>query len=314
VTGASGFIGRALVADLAARGYAVRAASRRPEALALPRGAEGALVERHRSPNLSNDADFASLLAGVDVVIHAAAIAHTQGIAEEAFETVNHRAVGRLAEAARGKAERFVFLSSIRAQSGTASPTLLTEADTPRPADPYGRAKLAAEKALACSGTPFVVLRPVLVAGPNPSGNLAALLRLANRGLPLSLDGFTARRSLVALADVTAAVAHVLEGAAHLGETYILSHPDPVAVGAIFAALREGLGRKAGGLPVPVALLRALLALTRQGAMRERLFGDLAASPAKLMATGWSPHVSPHAALVEMGALYRAGRGANSAA
>jgi nucleoside-diphosphate-sugar epimerase len=306
VTGASGFIGRALVAGLAQDGHLVRAASRDParNPASGPSPGEDAegRVERVVSPDLSGKADWAPLLEGVDAIVHAAAIAHTESTDVAAYEAVNHKAVAALAEAARGKVGR---LSSIRAQSASAAAGSLTEADPPRPSDPYGRAKLAAEAALAQSGTPFVIFRPVLVAGPRPSGNLASLLRLAAKGLPLRLDALSARRSLIARADVVAAVAHVLAAPAHLGETYILAHPEPITIGAMFASLREGLGGRPGGLPVPASLLRLGLALTGKGDMREKLFGDLVASPAKLMATGWTPRISPRAALAEIGAVFR---------
>jgi nucleoside-diphosphate-sugar epimerase len=295
VTGASGFIGRALVARLARSGFTVRAASRTPR----PAG-EG--VESVVCPDLAGKTDWAPLLDGVDAIVHAAAIAHTGGVDEAAYEAINHRAVAHLAQAAQGKVERLVFLSSIRAQSGAAAASVLTEADVPRPSDAYGRAKLAAEEALARLNLDCVILRPVLVVGSRPSGNLAAMLRLARLNLPLRFEALSARRSLVALEDVAAAVEHVLGDKSHLGATYILAHPEPIGVGAMFEALRGGLGRKPASLAVPAPLLRAALALPGMGGMKDKLFGDLVASPARLMATGWTPKISPHAALAGIGA------------
>ncbi|MFI5014772.1 MAG: NAD-dependent epimerase/dehydratase family protein [Hyphomicrobiales bacterium] len=292
VTGASGFIGHALVAHLAEHGYRVRAASRRPP----PRAGR---VENVASPDLAGEADWVPFLAGVDAIVHAAALAHTGDADEAAYDAVNHRAVVALARAAQGRVERLVFLSSIRAQSGPAAAAMLTEADDPRPTDAYGRAKLAAEEALARLGATAVILRPVLVAGSQPRGNLAAMLRFAK--LPLRFDGLTARRSLLARADLCAAVEHVLGDPRHIGETYIVAHPEPIGIGAMFAALREGLGRKRGLLSVPGPLLRAALGLPGLRDAKDRLFGDLVASPAKLMATGWPPQISAHAALVEIG-------------
>jgi nucleoside-diphosphate-sugar epimerase len=309
VTGAAGFIGRALVARLARSGLTVRAASRTP----LPAG-EG--VESVLSPDLAGKTDWAPLLDGVDAIVHAAAIAHTGGVDEAAYEAINHRAVAHLAQAAQGKVERLVFLSSIRAQSGAAAAGVLTEADISRPSDAYGRAKLAAEEALARLNLACVILRPVLVVGSRPSGNLAAMLRLARLNLPLRFEALSARRSLVALEDVAAAVEHVLGGTSHLGATYILAHPEPIGIGAMFEALREGLGRKPASLAVPAPLLRAALALPGMGGMKDKLFGDLVASPARLMATGWTPKISPHAALAGIGAASTrdGGKSANSEA
>jgi UDP-glucose 4-epimerase len=198
--------------------------------------------------------------------------------------------------------ERLIFLSSIRAQSGAAAPRILTEAQYPRPTDAYGRAKLAAEEALAHVGVPHVTLRPVLVAGSPPNGNLAAMLRLARLKLPLPFAGFAARRSLVARADLCAAVEHVLVDHAHLGKTFIVAHPEPIGVNAMFAALREGIGRKPGLFTVPSPLLRAAMAMPGIGEVRDKLLGDLVASSAKLMATGWEPKISPRAALAQIAA------------
>ncbi|MBV9517752.1 MAG: NAD-dependent epimerase/dehydratase family protein [Hyphomicrobiales bacterium] len=295
VTGASGFIGRALVGYLAERGYAVRAASRKP------------LVARDdvqpvTAPDLAGSPNWKPLLEGVDVVVHAAAIAHAEAADEAELALVNHRAVAGLAEAARGTVERLIFLSSIRAQSGSCAAGTLTEADEPRPSDAYGRAKLAAEQALAGSHVPFVTVRPVLVAGAQPSGNLAALLRLAGLKLPLPMGAFTARRSLVDREDLCAAIAHVLVDPAHLGETYIAAHPEPIDIAAMLAALREGLNRGPGLFAVPAPLTRSALSLPGMGEMRAKLLGDLVASPAKLMKTGWEPRWAPRIALARIGA------------
>ncbi|SDR36252.1 UDP-glucose 4-epimerase [Rhizobiales bacterium GAS113] len=293
VTGASGFVGRALVAHLAGSGYAVRAASRKP----LPKG-EG--VESVPSPDLAGKQDWTTLLRGVDAVVHAAAIAHTGGIDEARYDSVNHLAVLALAQAAQGRVERLVFLSSIRAQSGASAARVLTEADAPEPLDAYGRSKLAAEEGLRRMGARAVILRPVLVVGSQPSGNLATMLRLARLNLPLRLDGLAARRSIVARDDLCRAVVHALQGRAEIGETYIVAHPDPISIGEMFAALRQGLGRRPGGVSVPGPLLRGLMALPVLRAQRDNLLGDLVVSPAKLMATGFTPMVAPHAAMLQM--------------
>jgi nucleoside-diphosphate-sugar epimerase len=295
VTGASGFIGRALVPYLAERGFAVRAASRRP----FPAG-EG--IEAVPSPDLAGSPDWAPLLEGVDVIVHTAAIAHTRGVDAAMQDAVNHRAVTALAEAARGRVERLIFLSSIRAQSASCAARTLTEAQEPRPADAYGRAKLAAEEALARTGVPFVILRPVLVAGSAPSGNLGALLRLARVGLPLPMGAFTAKRSLVDRGDLCAAIVHVLFERAHLGATYIVAHPEPIEIAAMLAALRQGLNRDAGLFAVPSFLTHMALAFPFMGEMRAKLLGDLVASPEKLMKTGWEPKVTPRLALARLGA------------
>ena len=129
--------------------------------------------------------------AGIDAVVHLAGIAHAgPGVAEERYDRVNHRATAALAVAAHDAGvSRFVFVSSIRAQTGPAAERVVSERDTPRPTDAYGRSKLAAERAVAASGVPFTILRPVLVYGPGVKGNLRALMRLAALPIPLPFGG-----------------------------------------------------------------------------------------------------------------------------
>lgn len=210
LTGATGFIGRHLLADLTARGYRVRVLLRRPTT--VPEGAASAVVG-----DLTRPINMAAALSGIDAVVHSAGLAHANlgptasGTPEDDYRTLNTEATRRLAEAAaRAKVRRFVFLSSIRAQVGASAPEVVGEGDPPRPTDAYGRSKLEAEAALAEIGLDWVALRPVLVYGAGVKGNMAALLRLARSPYPLPLGGLAARRSLIALESLSGAVDAVL--------------------------------------------------------------------------------------------------------
>jgi nucleoside-diphosphate-sugar epimerase len=301
VTGASGFIGAALVRHLSEAGYGVRAASRSARPAGTP-------VEHVRMPDLGSRFDWTTLLSGVDAIVHTAAIAHTHGTETAAYDAVNTRAVRELAHAAHGKVERLVFLSSIRAQTGSSAVAPLTETDPPRPTDDYGRSKLAAERALLdlCDA---VILRPVLVAGPGARGNLATLLRLTRLPIPLPFSSLSARRSIVARDDVCSAVAHVLNGPEHIGQIYNVAHPNPISVAGILAALREGLGRSPMLFPLPSHVIEKALLAFGMASTAERLFADLLASPDKLMRTGWTARISPHQALSDMAAASLGRRG-----
>src|SRR5437762_9830854 len=114
VTGASGFVGRALVEDLAAQGHRVRAAMRQPADI-FSRAVEVVAVS-----DLARPLEWRPLLSDINVVVHLAGIAHiTSGIAEDLYDRVNRAATAALAAAAaRDRIERLVFVSSIRAQSG----------------------------------------------------------------------------------------------------------------------------------------------------------------------------------------------------
>jgi nucleoside-diphosphate-sugar epimerase len=296
VTGASGVVGRALVPALVAAGYAVRAAVRRLPARFDP------VVEAAPHGDFDDAVDWRPLLAGIDAVVHLAGIAHTgSGAAQAQYDRVNHCATADLAAAsAAAGIKHLVFMSSIRAQSGPSAVGILTEADVPRPTDPYGRSKLAAEIAVAKSGIPFTVLRPVLVYGPGVKGNLRTLIRLAALPVPLPFGALTNRRSLVGIGNLVGAIIHVLGHAASPGETYLVADPRPVAVAEIVAALRTGMGRKPWLVAVPPGLIGLGLAMGGRGRDFAQIAGALVANPCKLMASGWHPDGDTLAGLAAM--------------
>jgi nucleoside-diphosphate-sugar epimerase len=222
-------------------------------------------------------------------------------VAEERYDRVNHRATAVLAAAARDAGvTRFVFVSSIRAQTGPAADHVVSERDAPHPTDAYGRSKLAAERAVAASGVPFTILRPVLVYGPGVKGNLGALMRLAALPIPLPFAALEGRRSLVSLANLASAIDFVLREAACAGETYVVAEPEPVTIAEIVTALRRGRGKSPGLVAVPPVLLRLALTAAGRGANWEQVNGALVADPAKLMAAGWRPDRDTIRALEEM--------------
>jgi nucleoside-diphosphate-sugar epimerase len=297
VTGATGFVGRAVVAALAAGGEEVRAAVRHAPEPPFP---SGVTVVHHG--DLAESVDWTPLLAGIESVIHLAGIAHAgPGIAEERYDLVNHRATATLADAARAASvARLVLISSIRAQTGPAADHVVSESDEPRPTDPYGRSKCAAECAVAHSGVPFTILRPVLIYGPGVKGNLRALMRLAALPVPLPFGALTARRSLVSLANLASAITFALRHDACAGETYVVADPAPLTLAEIVTALRSGIGRKPGLVAMPPALLRLVLTMLRRSANWEQINGALVADPRKLLFAGWRPDADTMDALAAM--------------
>jgi UDP-glucose 4-epimerase len=293
VTGASGFVGRALVEDLAAQGHRVRAAMRQPADI-FSRAVEVVAVS-----DLARPLEWRLLLSDINAVVHLAGIAHiTSGIAEDLYDRVNRAATAALAAAAaRDRIERLVFVSSIRAQCGPACDHPLTEADAPRPVDAYGRSKLAAEEAIRAAQLPFTILRPALIYGPGVKGNLADLLRLARSPWPLPLGALRNRRSLLARSNLVAAIHLALVAPVMLNETYVVADPEPLTMAGIVAALRAGLGRGPRLIPVPPPLLALALKATGRAHLWDRIGGNCIVDPAKLLAAGWRPITDTRAGL-----------------
>jgi UDP-glucose 4-epimerase len=293
VTGASGFVGRALVTNLANAGHTVRAAMRQP-ADVFPRSVEVVAVS-----DLTRPVEWRALLKGAETVVHLAGIAHAgPGIAEEAYDRVNRIATTELAQAAKvAGVHRLVFVSSIRAQSGPSSGAVLRETDPAHPTDAYGRSKLAAEEAVRAAGVPFTILRPVLIYGPGVKGNFARLMELARKSWPLPFGLCRNRRSLLARQNLIDAIHFSLTAPATQGETCIVADPNALTLAEIVTALRAGEGRRPGLLPVPPALIALGANALGRGEEWQRLGGAQVADPSKLLGAGWKPAVDTRTGL-----------------
>ncbi len=190
VSGASGFVGTALTAELKARGIAVRL----PPA---PAGGQGLL----HLPG----AELARCLEGVDLVYHLAGLAHAAvGRANRAeLFAVNrdltlkmHRAAGEAGVSA------FMWLSSIKVLGEVAATPLPPSAEH-APQGNYAESKAETERKLLQASPNFdmqlMIVRPPLVYGPSVKGNFARLLRLCASSWPLPVAGAVGLRSMLGL-------------------------------------------------------------------------------------------------------------------
>jgi nucleoside-diphosphate-sugar epimerase len=146
----------------------------------------------------------------------------------------------------------------------------------------------------------WVALRPVLVYGPGVKGNLASMMQLARSRYPLPLGGLTARRSLVSLDNLVDAIDTVLGKPAAQRRPFIVADSDPLAVPEMIAAMRQGLGRRPGLIPVPGALLARALKAAGRAEWHERLAGSLVADASALRSLGWVPRVATRAGLAAL--------------
>ena len=295
LTGATGFIGRHLLRELPKRGYRLRILLRRPSEVPLD-CASAIIGDLARPQNLS------AAFADVDAVIHSAGIAHAMsGVPADDYRLLNTEATIGLARAAeRAGVKRFVFLSSVRAQSGPTAPDVLTEDMEPAPTDDYGRSKLAAERAIAELGIDWAALRLVLAYGPGVKGNMARLAALAGSRFPLPLGALAGARSILSLDNLVAAIDCVLAHGAPVRRPMLVADREPLTVPQMIAAMRRGLGRRAGVFPVPPALLEAALRWRGQVEFYERVAGSLVVRPAALEALGWAPAVTSQQGLEKL--------------
>lgn len=298
VTGASGFVGRALCGALLQPGHSTHSLVR---AVRTPRGLPGECVVG----DMGGTADWRHALQDVQVVVHLAARVHVMHDKTKnplaAFRLVNTAGTLNLArQVAAAGVRRFVFVSSIKV-NGEERATAYTEVDTPAPEDAYALSKWEAEQGLrqiaAATGLEVVILRPPLVYGPGVGANFLALLRAVARGMPLPLGAINNQRSLIYVGNLADTIVRCLEHPAAAGKTFLVSDAETVSTTELIRRMAAALGRPARLLPVPPSLLHAAARLAKKfpkgrtaPALTRRLLDSLAIdSRAIRRDLDWSP-------------------------
>jgi nucleoside-diphosphate-sugar epimerase len=295
VTGASGFVGAALCPALARAGHRVRRALRRAE--------PGSGDDTVTVADIGLAFDWSSVLTGIDTIVHLAGRAHVMresgSLADPygAYRQTNVVGTEALARAAvAAGVRRLVFASSIKVNGESTASRPFRESDPPAPEDDYGRSKREAEERLRAiaseSGLEVVIVRPPLVYGPGVKGNIARLIQIIDRGIPLPLGAIDNRRSLIGLTNLTHALRLCVEHEAAAGETFLVADDEGVSTPALIRAIANALRRPARLLRVPTRILEAAAGITGSGALA-RLIGSLEVDSRRIRERlGWRPAVS----------------------
>jgi len=293
VTGATGFVGRALSPALLQAEHEVSVAVRNPTAADIPDG-----ITVHAISDIGPDTDWTEALSGADAVIHLAARTHilNETIADPTAQAnrVNAEGTARLAQAAAAAGiGRFVYLSTIKVM-GERSQTPFRETDTPRPEDAYGKSKFAGEQALTetAQDSPLqpVILRAPLVYGPGVKANFLALMKLCQFAPPLPFAAVHNKRSIIYLGNLIDAICLCLTAEKAAGETYFVGDEEDLSTPALIRHLAQALGRPARLFPAPGALIRLAGAITGKSDAISTLLSDLQVNNEKIHSQlGWTP-------------------------
>lgn len=278
LTGATGFVGSAVLDEALAQGHDVRALTRREQE-------QRAGVE-WIAGTLADPGALARLCGGADAVIHVAGLTNTPDPAD--FEGANVTGTAAMISAARdASASRFVFVSSLSAREPELSA--------------YGASKARAEALVEGSRLDWTILRPPAVYGPRDA-DMFELFRSARLGLvPLPPGGAT---SIIHVADL----ARLLVALTGRGRLKAIYEPDDGREGGwahkeLAAAIGRAVGRRAVFAPhLPKGMLdlaaradrlvrgdRAKLTVDRVGYMAHPNW--VARSDCRVPSEVWKPQI-----------------------
>lgn len=280
ITGATGFIGQAIVRD-----PRVRPAHRVSALTRLTSAPLSEDIARIEIGNLDGSTDYSGRLAGIDVIIHLAARVHClkerRGAAYPAYKSTNIDGTLNLAsQAAASGVGRFIYLSSIKVNGEATPPGHPFKADDqPNPSGPYAESKLAAERGLqALSETTdmeHVIIRPPLVYGPGVKANFQKLMGLIHKGVPIPLGSIDNLRSMVSSDNLTSLIRLCIDHPNAANKIFLVSDDRDVSTTELLRKLAHAMELPARLIATPKGLIKMAALLLGKREMAYRLLDNL---------------------------------------
>jgi nucleoside-diphosphate-sugar epimerase len=307
VTGANGFIGRALCRKLLVSGYQVHAVVRK-----LSDPIEGV---KYLVADLESTARLDIKELGIDCIVHLAGRAHMLNEqplgALERYRAVNCEATVRLAQCAiDADVKRFIFISSIGVNGSETGIGAFDEQSIAQPHADYAvskyEAELQLEAVLARSAVELVIVRPPLVYDADAPGNFARLLRLVSAGLPLPLAAVSNKRSMVSLGNLVGFLEVCIKHPDAARELFLIADGHDLSTTEIVESIAEGMGKRLRLFSVPSRLASFGAKLIGRQNLYIQLFCSLQVNSAKARRLlDWHPEEDAQDALVKVGRNWR---------
>jgi nucleoside-diphosphate-sugar epimerase len=247
ITGATGFIGGAVARLAVERGHQVTA-------LCRERPKDGRGIRWGTIDELTSRAE------PQDVVIHVAALRHRHGVPHEEYARNNLELTTRVIDLAKkSKVARFVDVSSIAVYGWPEREKLPIDETFPNaPVGPYGRSKIACEDKVIASGLPYTIVQPSITYGPgDTNGMVEKMLRMIAKGFFVVPGLGSTRVQLVYIDDLARIILLAAQSETTLGQRFIATYKDPIAVRTLVGLLADAVGRKILPVGPPKSVLRA---------------------------------------------------------
>ncbi|MEN8236249.1 MAG: NAD-dependent epimerase/dehydratase family protein [Pseudomonadota bacterium] len=295
VTGASGFVGRALCESLVKQGVQVHAVVR--DARRAPDQTQPFCIN-----DIREFVEWEDRLADVEVVFHLAGLAHQVRLGKLdqhsqqldimcAFNVVPTRRLAQAAEKAGVK--RFVYVSSIKVNGEQTQNQAFCEQDTPCPEDAYGQSKWMAEQALESVDVETVIIRPPLVYGEGVKGNFLSLLKLCDTFVPLPFSCIRNQRSLIYLQNLVDALCLCAHHPNAANKVFLVKDGMDTMTVDLVKGMRQCLGRFTGLFPLPATVLKTVFRLMGRSIVWEKFSGSLQVNDDQIRGLlGWTPPFS----------------------
>ncbi len=308
ITGATGFVGKALVSELMPFDDDIIVSVRNRTAKFPEKVQQIVCTDLSQ---LNEDNSLIDILSDVDIVIHTAARAHVMrdSISDplSEYRKMNVTATKELArQAAEAGVKRFIFVSSVKVNGeSTCDNHTFHETDVPQPRDDYGVSKFEAEQALIDVGKTtsmqLVIIRPPLVYGPGVKANFANIVKLINKGWPLPFGLVHNRRSMIAIDNLIAFIRLCMSHPAAANELFLIADKEDISTTTLLKKIAKAYGVKSFLLPIPVTLMSVIAKLFGKKEMADRLFGNLQIDTSKArQLLDWSPVITMDEQLVKM--------------
>ncbi|WP_217486498.1 NAD-dependent epimerase/dehydratase family protein, partial [Acinetobacter seifertii] len=237
-------------------------------------------------------------LGSVDVIVHCAGRAHIMKEVESdplfLYRQINVEGTLNLAKkAAKAGVKRFIFMSSIKVNGEVTTNKLFTPNESvSNLQDPYGLSKFEAEQALLNLAQnvkmDVVIIRPVLIYGPNVKANFKSMVNLAAKGVPLPVGCLDNKRSMVSIYNLIDFIHICLLHPLAKNQIFLISDQDDITVKELFKKLANVQGKKLIALPVPKVLINFVAKLFNKDAIALRLCSPLVVDTSKnVELLGW---------------------------